>query len=66
MTFLQIVGDELQLRQGVHADQVSLHLLAGPLGCVPVGPLRRQLIAARLEWLPAHVALILLIGSPRI
>jgi len=66
VTFLQVVGDELQLRQGVHADQVSLHLLAGPLGRVPVGALRRQLVAARLECLPAHVTLVLLIVGPRI
>lgn len=65
-TFLQVAQNELQLRQGVDADQVGLHLLAGFLSCVPVVLLRGQLVAARLEGLPAHVALVLLIVRPRV
>lgn len=65
-TFLQVAQNELQLGQGVDADQVGLHLLAGFLSRVPVVLLRGQLVAARLEGLPAHVALVLLIVRPRV
>lgn len=48
------------------ADQIGLHFLTGFLSCIPVGLLGRQLVAARLEGLPAHIAVILLIIGPRV
>lgn len=66
VTFFHRACDELHLRQGVDADQVGLHLLAGFLSRFPVRLLRIQLVAASLEGLPAHVALILLIVGPRV
>lgn len=48
------------------ADQAGLHLLAGFLSRIPVALLGRQLVAAGLERLPAHVALVLLIVRPRV
>lgn len=68
-TFLQAAHDrqaELQLGQRVDADQVGLHLLAGLLRRLPVVLLRGQLVAAGLERLPAHVALVLLPVGPRV
>lgn len=64
VTLFQVACDELELRQGVDADQVGLHLLAGFLSRIPVSLLWRQLVAARLESLPTHVTVILLIVCP--
>lgn len=66
MTFFQAAQDELQLGQRVDADQVGLHLLAGLLCRLPVVLFRGQLVAAGLEGLPAHVALVLLPVGPRV
>lgn len=66
VTFLQAAQNELQLGQRVDADQVGLHLLAGLLRRLPVVLLRGQLVAAGLERLPAHVALVLLPVGPRV